>query len=152
LDDDKIISISYDKNIGKVKVQKETKELIGIEKQKVSKSTISAKVKILKDYGMITRCNGHIAITDEGLHFLGRGRESGTLVYRLFALGGFLDSNNGKTKKDINQSSANSISNLNRNTLYFEYLKSEPPPNTKSGKATMPPNTKNESMDEVQGE
>ena len=128
LADDKIISISYDKNIGKIKIERETKDLIGTQERQVSKSTISDKVKTLKQYGMVTRCNGHVSITDEGLHFLGKGRESKTLVYRLFVLGYILDNNNGNTKKDGIQSFANSTSDINRNTLYFQFLQDDPPP------------------------
>ena len=107
---------------------------------------------------MVARCNGHVSITDEGLSFIGKGNEderSITLIYRLFVLGNILDNNIGNTKKNVNESYANSNHDLKRNTLYLNFLQDEPPPNTKSGKATTPPNTKDETignMDEVRGE
>lgn len=124
-------SVSFDEESDKVKIVRETKELIGTEEKKVSKSTISDKLKILQGYGLITRCKGHIAITDEGLHFLGRGVErSITLVYRVLVLGGILDGGYGNTKKEINQSYANSPSDYVLKFEIFNGHDRDPPPDT----------------------
>jgi len=128
--EERLLSVSYDEKSDKVKVVRETKELIGTQERKVSKSTLSDKVNTLKNYGLVTRCKGHIAITDEGLHFLHRGARSITLVYRVLVLGCVLDGIYGNTKKEINQSYANSPSDYVLKFEIFNKRDSDPPPDT----------------------